>query len=316
MQAHYSQVQSSIQRLQERMDAFSEDFFSRLFTVRPALQSLFVSDESRRLKLRAMLSTLANCRDLERISAAIRRLGDRHGTYGVEQGDYAPLCSVLMGSVARIDPEGGDSAVLSAWQELLVEICELMAPGYQGIIAADDLSAESRSQTRVPVQDDTLYQQVGGTEGVTRVHQRFYQTLFADDWLGQFFATKSMSSLVLKQTRFMVAAFGGPDDYRWDSPAVAHMHMYVTGEQADVREVLLRNAIRLEGLSQSLEDRWLAVDQAFRPAIVKQHSGECVMRCPGQVPIGASRPAGYRPPTLLPRAVEVSGSDAGIQLQY
>jgi truncated hemoglobin YjbI len=148
---------------------------------------------------------------------------------------------------------------------------------------------------------DAMYQEVGGYEVVERIHRRFYESIFAEPWLGIFFNTKSISSLVLKQTKFMVAAFGGPDDYRWDTPAIAHMHMFVTDEQADIREVLLRNAIRQEGLSQELEDRWLAVDQAFRPAIVKSTEAECVMRCPGQVASVAARPAGYRPPVLVAR---------------
>ncbi|MFN3714039.1 MAG: hypothetical protein ACK4SX_10295 [Alcanivoracaceae bacterium] len=316
MQTNQYQVQASVQRLQDRMEAFSLDFFSRLFTVVPALESLFVSEESRRLKLRAMLSTLANCRDLERLMPAIRRLGDRHRNYGVGSGDYAPLCSVLLGSVSRIDPEGAGTSVQQAWQVLLEQVCAVMAPGYEGSIFTDVLPSAPEPGAVSAVRDESLYERVGGVEAVERVHLRFYQTLFADDWLGHFFATKSISSLVLKQTRFMVAAFGGPDDYRWDSPAVAHMHMYVTGEQADVREILLRNAIRQEGHDQSVEDRWLAVDQAFRPAIVKQHPDECVMRCPGQMAISAARPGGYRPPSLIPRPAVVMAGGSVTQLQY
>jgi hemoglobin len=316
MQTNQYQVQASVQRLQDRMEAFSLDFFSRLFAVVPALEPLFASEESRRLKLRAMLSTLANCRDLEKLIPAIRRLGGRHQDYGVGSEDYAPLCSVLLGSVSRIDPEGMDALVLQAWHTLLEQVCEVMAPGYEGEISVDVLPPTVAFETGSPVRDESLYEQVGGMEAVERVHQRFYQSLFADDWLGHFFATKSISSLVLKQTRFMVAAFGGPDDYRWDSPAVAHMHMYVTGEQADVREILLRNAIRLEGHDQSVEDRWLAVDQAFRPAIVKQHPDECVMRCPGQLAISAPRPPGYKPPLLVSRPAAIMAQGSATQLQY
>lgn len=157
----------------------------------------------------------------------------------------------------------------------------------------------------LPAGCETLFAEVGGMAAITRVHERFYTELFADDWLGGFFATKNQASLVHKQTRFMAAAFGGPDEYRWDSPALAHMHMQVSDEQADIREIYLRNAIRAEGFSASIEERWLATDQAFRPAIVKDSVADCVLRHPGQMAVSVRKPVGYKPPRLQARAVEV-----------
>jgi hemoglobin len=289
-------IQASIERIRPNMDTFSSTFYRALFAARPRLVGLLASEESRRAKLRSMLSTLANGRDLEKITPAIVRLGERHHGYGVTREDYQPLCHALMETVKRIDPQGGSEEVQHAWRETLDSFVALMTSQHQ-----DRLPAVSARESETPVVDISLYDDVGGQDVVARVHQRFYETIFADPWLGQFFSTKSLSSLVLKQTRFMVAAFGGPDDYRWESPAMAHMHMLVTDEQADIREVLLRNAIRQEGLSRRVEDRWLAVDQAFRPAIVKKSVEECVLRCPGQMAVVAARPLGYRLPQLISR---------------
>ncbi len=59
-----------------------------------------------------------------------------------------------------------------------------------------------------------------------------------------------------------------------------------------------------EGLSQDIEDRWLATDQAFRLAIVKESESEAetVMRGPGQFPVVVRRPGGYVAPALIPRS--------------
>lgn len=169
----------------------------------------------------------------------------------------------------------------------------------------DGAPAPALAAPHLPAGCDTLFNEVGGMAAITRVHERFYTDMFADDWLGGFFATKNQASLVHKQTRFMAAAFGGPDEYRWESPALAHMHMHVSDEQADIRETYLRNAIRAEGFSASIEERWLATDQAFRPAIVKASETDCVLRHPGQMAVVVRKPIGYQPPRLQPRTAEV-----------
>lgn len=302
IQPYQFQVRASIERFREDMDDFSELFFEGLFERAPETRSLFRNEDVRRSKLRSMLSTLANCRDLKKLAPTFRRLGERHNGYGVVRADYQPLIDAIEEAVARVDPQGGDEKVRVAWRVMLEAIIELMAPmeGERQLPAQQEVTT-----TTEPTESGaTLYAEVGGYEGIERVHTRFYQTIFADAWLGEFFAGKSLTSLVLKQSRFMETAFGGPDHYQWESPAQAHMHMYITDEQADIREVFLRNAIREEGFSDDIEARWLAVDQSFRPAVVKQEIAECSVRCPGQVPISARRPAGYRPPALIPRAIQ------------
>lgn len=94
----------------------------------------------------------------------------------------------------------------------------------------------------------------------------------------------------------MTAAFNGPNNYSGDTPAFVHMHMFITDEMADIRETLLRKAILAEGLSATIADRWLAVDQSFRRAIVKKSVDECVLKCAGQMPVVAEKPTNYTAP--------------------
>lgn len=251
-----------------------------------------------------MLATLGNLRHWEKIEPALHKLGERHVSYGVRHEDYPVLLDAFLDGVREVDGEYAPQSCL-AWQTLFSMMIATMTERLARPAAAPAgpvAPAAAAAVVQLPPGCETLYAEIGGLDPILRAHRRFYATLFADDWLGGFFATKSLESLVLKQSLFMAAAFGGPDDYRWETPALAHMHMYVTAEQADIRETLLRNALRAEGFDASVEERWLATDQAFRPAIVKASVEECVTPHPGQMPVVVKKPLGYKPPRLLPRA--------------
>ncbi|MDI1300836.1 MAG: globin domain-containing protein [bacterium] len=292
-------IRESVERIRKNIDRFAGTFYQTLYEKAPDLRRLFTSPELERRKLGAMLATLSHIRDWEKIEPAIRKLGERHVGYGVQVEHYPSLKEAFLAAVEAVDAEQSRHS-FPAWQTLLALVIATMTERLTTPKLPPVLLSELLAPV-LPAGTHTLFAEVGGYDVVERVHQRFYDSIFAEAWLGGFFATKSQQSLVLKQTRFMVAAFGGPDEYRWESPALAHMHMMVTDEQADIREILLRNAIRAEGLSQDIEDRWLATDQAFRPAIVKQSDAECVIRCPGQMAVVVKKPIGYRPPVLLAR---------------
>lgn len=147
--------------------------------------------------------------------------------------------------------------------------------------------------------DDHLLSDIGGEEVIRKVHQAFYDRLFKDPWLGQCFYGKSKEVLVRKQTQFMVSAFGGPYIYRGDTPAIVHMNMFITDELAALRERFLRRAILSQGLSESIADRWQAVDRLYRPSVVKQSVDDCVVTCFGQFPVEAKKPADYKEPEDL-----------------
>jgi hypothetical protein len=83
----------------------------------------------------------------------------------------------------------------------------------------------------------------------------------------------------------MVGAFGGENLYKGDTPAFAHMHMFITDEMLDVRQEVLRKAILDEGLGEDIAAYWLQVDDSFRSGIVKKSVDECVMKCFGQFPV-------------------------------
>lgn len=287
-------IKESVDRLRPQSQQFSTLFYQSLFRRMPALEGLFRDDPAVRLaKFTSMLSTFANARNFDKLIPAIRGLAKRHTGYGVHREHYqhsraAMLDALSEGLGAEFTPE-----LRAAWEKVLdmmIGVMEEVAEsGGEQVTAPANVDASGG-----PVLIDAgLLQAIGGREVIERVHRRFYTTIFEDEWLGRFFWGKNREALVKKQTDFMTACFGGENHYQGETPAIAHMHMFITDEAADYREHLLRQAILAEGISEAIADRWMAVESAFRKAIIKKDIGECVVRCVGQRPVKAPKPEGF-----------------------
>jgi truncated hemoglobin YjbI len=72
------------------------------------------------------------------------------------------------------------------------------------------------------VTGDTLYDCLGGREGIRIVVDEFYYRLLADDDLGPFFADADMEKLRRAQTDHLREAAGGPGTY--DAEPVGGSH--------------------------------------------------------------------------------------------
>lgn len=288
-------VKQSIAALRPHTQRMSDLFYQQLFVRMPELERLFRPDAGARLtKFTSMLATFDNLKYLDKIAPALVALGRRHQTYGVRPEHYAVGEEAFMVSLRAVRASELTRDEWKAWQALFQGLIPLMTEGGGRRTLDSYAQMDAGMGDNRATHDDHLLEAVGGVEVVQRVHERFYATIFDDEWLGRFFYGKSQVALVKKQTDFMVACFGGDNLYRGESPAISHMHMLIDDEQLDLREKMLRAAILAEGIAPELADRWLVVDAAFRGAIVKQSVDECVMRCPGQMPIVAPKPAGYR----------------------
>lgn len=237
-----------------------------------------------------MLAALQNVKYLENISESVVKLGERHLLkYGAQIEFFDTLKQALLSALKQYLGEKFTQDLEKAWSEVFEDVSAIMKEAMSKV--------DRRHRHRDPYDDISydpdLLQEIGGKDVVFSVHQRFYEVMFNHPWLGQFFFGKSEAVLITKQTQFMVAAFNGPNNYAGDTPAFVHMHMFITDEMADLRENILRKAILDEGLSESIADRWLRVDQSFRSAIVKKSIDECVLKCVGQFPVTAKKPDYY-----------------------
>ncbi|HFE32590.1 MAG TPA: hypothetical protein ENJ17_04695 [Gammaproteobacteria bacterium] len=286
------QVAACIEDIGTDINQLSQSFYRHLLQDNPALSRLFTGNTAAlNRKFFNMLAALKNVKHLEKIEASIQQLGERHGRqYAVLAEHFTPTKKALM---TALDEHLGDAftaELRQSWEVVFDEVAALM----QGAIS----EAPRADNDSVPLTgyDADLLQAIGGEAVVLRIHQRFYDVIFEEPWLGKFFRGKHETTLARKQTEFMVAAFGGENRYRGDTPAFVHMHMLITEEQLEAREALLRDAIRAEGLSEEIVERWLRVDRGFWAGLVKASEKECVLKCFGQYPVVAKKPAGYVSP--------------------
>lgn len=92
--------------------------------------------------------------------------------------------------------------------------------------------------------EDTLYDRLGGRDGIRAVVDDFYDRLVADEQLGPFFEEADLEKLRRTQTDFLCEAAGGPETYNAKPVREAHLHVPFT--TADIQRAV-------ELLEESLE---------------------------------------------------------------
>jgi hemoglobin len=101
--------------------------------------------------------------------------------------------------------------------------------------------------------EETLYERLGGHDGIRAVVDDFYDRLQADDELGPFFEDADMESLRKTQTDFLCEAAGGPETY--DAAPVREAHLHVPFTSAHIQRAV-------DLLSESLEEFDVPEDDA------------------------------------------------------
>lgn len=76
--------------------------------------------------------------------------------------------------------------------------------------------------------DPTLYERLGGYDGIRTVVDDFYDRLVDDEQLGPFFEGADMEKLRRTQTDFLCEAAGGPETYDAEPVRGAHLHIPFT----------------------------------------------------------------------------------------
>ena len=107
-------------------------FYRRLFEIDPTLRPLFkdtLLDEQIR-KLTTMLDLVVHWLDIpERLVPALKQLGARHQSYGVQDEHYGKVGTALIGTLEEGLGDDFTPEVRSAWTEALVLISSLMRRG-------------------------------------------------------------------------------------------------------------------------------------------------------------------------------------------
>ena len=286
-------VKECIENLSFDMEKLSPLFYKALFHLDIQLKTVFPGNVVfLNRKFANMLATLKNVKHLENISDSISKMGQRHILqYGAEIKYFPIMKQALLIALKEFLGKNYNDDLEKAWSGVFDEVAQIME---QAMHSVNCNTQEIISPNKIIAHDPDLLLEIGGEDIVLKVHQRFYDVIFNEPWLETFFLGKSKEALIKKQTQFMVAAFNGPNNYKGDTPAFVHMHMFITDEMADLRERILKASIIAEGLSESIAKKWLNIDHSFRAAIVKKSIDECVLKCQGQVPITAKKPDDYK----------------------
>lgn len=128
------------------------------------------------------------------------------------------------------------------------------------------------------INEEKLFDLIGGRPVVEKVHKIFYDKIYADPWIGLYFKGIDQKTIEDQQTDFMIQSMGGPKNYCGKFPIPAHKHMFITNELFDLRHQLLTDSLKEAGVPDELAQYWLKIDGAFRKGIVKASIDDCQRR--------------------------------------
>jgi truncated hemoglobin YjbI len=119
----------------------------------------------------------------------------------------------------------------------------------------------------------SLYDEIGGEEGLRRVLRTLYDRLFDDVMVGFLFAGKDKEKLIEHQLWFTARFLGGPSRYEGRSLPDAHADIPILAGHFDRRHHLLREALEEHRVPEAVRAEWLRVDQSLRHAVIKSGTG-------------------------------------------
>jgi truncated hemoglobin YjbI len=122
------------------------------------------------------------------------------------------------------------------------------------------------------------FEAMGGRAAVQRVTNCFYDKIYADSWLRQFFEGIPREHIESQQVDFMQAALGGYNQYGGKTPPSGHKHINITEEVYQARQNFLKQAFKEVSADPSMVDLWLKVEDTFKKRVVKESIDDCEMR--------------------------------------
>lgn len=118
----------------------------------------------------------------------------------------------------------------------------------------------------------SLYDDIGGEDGLRRVLTTLYDRLFDDLMVGFLFAGRDKAKLIEHQLWFTARFLGGPSRYEGKSIPDAHAALPLLPGHFERRHHLLGQVLAEHRVPRHVADEWLRVDESLRTAVLR--SGE------------------------------------------
>jgi hemoglobin len=110
---------------------------------------------------------------------------------------------------------------------------------------------QGKIHRRGAVMTQSLYEKVGGQEGIEKVVDYFYNELvLKDETVNHFFESTDMEKQRRHQSKFISFALGGPNQYSGKSMAKAHEGMNLQPEHFDAIAHHLHDALAHYGVQE------------------------------------------------------------------
>jgi hemoglobin-like flavoprotein len=126
-------LQSSFEQVARNKEDFAAVFYQRLFSQFPQTQYLFVHTDMKRQQnalmaaLAMVISSLKNA-ELEKLTSALKELGQRHASFGVRPEHYQMVAVALLETFALFLGSAWTPQLKDAWTEAYETVVGLMLP--------------------------------------------------------------------------------------------------------------------------------------------------------------------------------------------
>ncbi|NHN59433.1 group 1 truncated hemoglobin [Halorussus rarus] len=120
--------------------------------------------------------------------------------------------------------------------------------------------------------DETVFERLGGRDAVESVVDDFYDRVLSDERVVHHFEDSDTTELRAHQVQFIAAVTGGPVEYSGRDMQEAHPGMGITDAEFDVIADHLETALAENEVADEDRQRVLADVEELRPEIVEGRS--------------------------------------------
>ena len=130
-------------------------------------------------------------------------------------------------------------------------------------------NSAQHKEVEYPAPDLEIWDALGQGKKLSKILDDFYTIVYADERLSPFFQSVTKQRSIEKVFLFLRQIFTGEKVYFGDRPKNAHHWMVISDELFDYREDIMERCLRDNDLPEHLIKRWRAIEESFRPDIVK-----------------------------------------------